>query len=74
MQCFVTFSFLDQSAQQKRAKLVDLKQAYTWISANLPPDASILSYDDPLMFLYTGHQGNYLPCCLASGMRTIMKR
>jgi hypothetical protein len=61
LQCFVTFSFLDQSAQQKRAKLQDLKQAYTWISANLPPDARILSYDDPLMFLYTGHKGNYLP-------------
>lgn len=61
LQCFVTFSFLDDSAQQKRAKLVDLKQAYTWISANLPPDARILSYDDPLMFLYTGRRGNYLP-------------
>jgi hypothetical protein len=60
VQCFVTFSYLDQSADQKRAKLVDLKQAYAWISANLPPDAKILSYDDPLMFLYAGHQGNYL--------------
>ena len=60
VQFFVTFSYLDESAQQKRAKLVDLKQAYKWISANLPPDARILSYDDPLMYLYTGHQGNYL--------------
>lgn len=61
LQLFVTFSYLDESAQQKRAKLQDLKQAYSWISANLPADARILSYDDPLMFLYTGHQGNYLP-------------
>jgi hypothetical protein len=60
LQCFVTFSFLDDSAQQKRAKLEDLKRAYAWISANLPPDARILSYDDPLMYLYTGHTGNYL--------------
>jgi hypothetical protein len=60
-QMFVTFSYLDQSADQKQAKLDDLKQAYTWISANLPPSAKILSYDDPLMYLYTGHQGNYLP-------------
>jgi hypothetical protein len=61
LQCFVTFSFLDESAEQKRAKLKDLKQAYTWIAANLPSDARILSYDDPLMFLYTGRRGNYLP-------------
>ena len=61
LQCFVTFSFLNESAEQKRAKLNDLKQAYTWIAANLPEDARILSYDDPLMFLYTGRQGNYLP-------------
>ena len=60
-QLFVTFSYLDQSVEQKQAKLNDLKQAYAWISANLPPTAKILSYDDPLMYLYTGHQGNYLP-------------
>jgi hypothetical protein len=60
LQLFVTFSYLKESADQKRAKLQDLKAAYTWISANLPPDAHILSYDDPLMYLYTGHQGNYL--------------
>jgi len=60
-QLFVTFSYLDQSVEQKQAKLNDLKQAYAWISSNLPPSAKILSYDDPLMYLYTGHQGNYLP-------------
>src|SRR5262249_31153519 len=58
---YVTFVFLPESAEQKRAKLADLRAAYTWISANLPPDARILSYDDPLMYLYTGRRGNYLP-------------
>jgi hypothetical protein len=61
LQCFVTFSFLDESVRQKRAKLQDLTKAYSWISSNLSPSARILSYDDPLMYLYTGHQGNYLP-------------
>ena len=60
LQFFVTFSYLNKSAQQKREKLQSLTAAYKWISANLPPDAHILSYDDPLMYLYTGHQGNYL--------------
>ncbi len=58
---FVTFSFLDESARQKRAKLADLTKAYDWIAANLPKSAQILSYDDPLTYLYTGHRGNYLP-------------
>jgi len=61
LQCFVTFSFLGESARQKRAKLQDLTQAYAWISSNLPRSARILSYDDPLTYLYTGRQGNYLP-------------
>jgi hypothetical protein len=61
LQCFVTFSFLDESAREKRAKLQDLMKAYAWISSNLPASARILSYDDPLTYLYTGHQGNYLP-------------
>jgi hypothetical protein len=61
LQLFVTFSFLEDSMDQKQARLKDLKQAYTWISSNLPASAKILSYDDPLMYLYTGRQGNYLP-------------
>src|SRR5206468_3483241 len=34
LQSFVTFSFLDESAKQKRAKLADLTQAYAWIDSN----------------------------------------
>src|SRR5215472_1035479 len=37
LQCFVTFSFLDESVRQKRAKLQDLTKAYSWISSNLSP-------------------------------------
>jgi len=58
---YVTFVFLHESAEQKAAKLRDQRVAYTWISANLPPDATVLSYDDPLLYLYAGRRGNYLP-------------
>ena len=61
LQGFVTFVFLHQTAQEKTAKLHDLKDAYQWIETALPASANVLSYDDPLLYLYTGHRGNYLP-------------
>jgi hypothetical protein len=61
MQGYVTLVFLHQSAQEKSAKLHDLKEAYSWISTNLPASATMLAYDDPLLYLYTGWRGNYLP-------------
>jgi hypothetical protein len=60
-QGYVTFVFLHESAEKSAAKLADQRAAYTWMSANLPPDATVLSYDDPLLYLYTGRRGNYLP-------------
>jgi hypothetical protein len=61
LELYVSFAFLQQSADQKRAKLADLRSAYTWISANVPASAAVLSYDDPLLYLYGGHRGNYMP-------------
>ena len=61
LQAYVTFGFLHQMAAQKRAKLADLRAAYAWISQNVPASANVLSYDDPLLYLYTGRHGNYLP-------------
>jgi len=60
-ECYVTFVFLHASAEQKAAKLADQRVAYKWMEANLPRDANVLSYDDTLLYLYTGHRGNYLP-------------
>ncbi len=60
-QLYVTFVYLHESAESKAASLADQRSAYTWIKANLPRDANVLSYDDPLLYLYTGHRGNYLP-------------
>ena len=49
------------SSDEKAAKLHDLRTAYSWIETNLPASATVLSYDDPLLYLYTGRHGNYLP-------------
>lgn len=61
LQFYVTFVYLHESAGQKISKLRDQRAAYTWISAHLPRSATVLSYDDPLLYLYTGRRGNYLP-------------
>jgi hypothetical protein len=61
VQFFMTFVFLQSSVDEKLAKLRDQKAAYSWISANLPPSATIFSYDDPLLYLYTGRRGIHQP-------------
>ena len=61
LQVYVTFVYLAESSAQKAAKLIDQRAGYAWISANLPRSAGILSYDDPLLYLYTSNRGNYLP-------------
>jgi hypothetical protein len=60
-QLFMSFAFLQASARQERAKLADRRAAYQWMSANLPAGTEVLSYDDPLLYLYSGHRGNYMP-------------
>jgi len=61
LQFYMSFAALGDLAAEKRVKLADRRAAYSWIAANLPPGAKVLSYDDPLLYLYTGHAGNYLP-------------
>ena len=34
---------------------------YAWIRENLPPDAQVLTYDDPLLYLFTGRRGLAMP-------------
>ena len=34
---------------------------YAWIRENSPADAQVLTYDDPLMYLYTGRSGYAMP-------------
>jgi hypothetical protein len=61
LQLFMTFAFLQSSVDQKLAKLRDQEAAYTWISKNLPESAKIFSYQDPLLYLYTGRRGIHSP-------------
>ena len=37
------------------------RPAYQWIAKQLPGSAKVFAYDDPLLFLYTGHQSCNLP-------------
>lgn len=44
--------------RESRARLLaDRFAAYSWIAANTPPDARIVSYEDVLLYLHTGRQG-----------------
>jgi hypothetical protein len=37
------------------------ERAYEWIDRNVPPNANVYAYQDPVMFLYTGHRACRLP-------------
>jgi len=61
LQFVMAFGYLNESAQQQRAKLVEVRAAYDWIEKNVPDSAKVLSNDDPILYLYTGHPGNWVP-------------
>ncbi len=61
LQLFVTFKAMPEQAALGRAQSEENRATYAWIAQHLPPDASLLSNDDPLLYLYTGHQGNLAP-------------
>lgn len=61
LQIFMSFSFLHASTAQQRGRLRERMVAYQWMRANLPAEAAVMSYDDPLVYLYSGHRGNYMP-------------
>ncbi len=50
------FSALPAFLAQQRATVADYRTAYRWIAANTPPDAALLAYMDPILYLYTGRQ------------------
>ena len=50
------FSALPAFVAQQRATVADHRTAYRWIVANTPPDAAVLAYLDPILYLYTGRQ------------------
>ncbi len=44
-----------------RADFEARNRAYQWIDRNLPSEANVYAYQDPVMFLYTGHRACRLP-------------
>ncbi len=44
-----------------RADFEARRPAYEWIDQHAPADANVYAYQDPLMFLYTGHKACRLP-------------
>jgi hypothetical protein len=61
LELFVTFRYMPENAVLARARRVEMRSAYFWIDGHLPLNAGILSVDDPLVYLYTGHPGNFAP-------------
>jgi hypothetical protein len=58
LQAYMTFGLLNQIAAQERTKVAERRAAYRWMAENLPSGAKVLSNDDPLLYLSSGHRGN----------------
>ncbi len=48
--------FLARMSATKGKLLRDKRQAYAWLKENTPPDARVIAYEDPSVFLYSGRQ------------------
>src|SRR5580704_19509155 len=48
LQAFVGGVFMNEAAQQQREHNIDIRGAYAWIRVNLPADAAVISYNDPV--------------------------
>ncbi|MGO9268651.1 MAG: ArnT family glycosyltransferase [Terriglobia bacterium] len=44
------------SAEQRASLMPDKAEAYQWIRQNTDPEARVVAYEDPSLYLYTGHQ------------------
>lgn len=48
--------FIPDLFNSYRSDFAARDKAYQWIDRNVPPDANVYAYQDPLMYLYTGHK------------------
>lgn len=55
LQVYVAGPLLEKVFQQHRVKNADHRAAYNWMRVNLPAEAAVVAYNDPVLFLYTGH-------------------
>ncbi len=56
LQAYVGGVFLGETANEYRMRNIDYRGAYAWIRVNLPQDAALLAYNDPVLYLYTGRR------------------
>ena len=71
------FTFFPQLFEQRRELLVHQREAHRWLDAHAGPGASLLSYHDPVEYLYTGRHGYSLrvpPGVLKRGDRDEIRR
>lgn len=54
LQAYVGGVFLGETANEYRTRNIDYRGAFAWIRANLPQDAAVIAYNDPVLYLYTG--------------------
>ena len=71
LEFFVTFKYMPENAVLARSRRVENRSVYAWIEQHLPPNAGILSADDPLVYLYTGHPVISRRSCPGGGMPRI---
>ena len=55
------FYFLPDLFASYRTALRARQPAYQWIEKNAPAGANVFAYDDPMLYLYTGHKSCNLP-------------
>lgn len=53
--------YLPASTQTATKSRDDMRGAFEWIAANVPPSAHFLTGEDPIVYLYTGRQGSIFP-------------
>jgi hypothetical protein len=61
LQLFGTFEFLPGIMARERLRRESHQEVYAWIKENVTPSTTILSADDPLLYLSTGLAGRGLP-------------
>ena len=60
LQAYMTFGLLNQVAALERSKVAERDADYQWMARNLPAGANVLSNDDPLLYLASGHRGKWM--------------
>lgn len=55
LQAYVEGAVMGQDARQQRTRNVELRDAYDWLSKNVPDGETVISGHDSVVYLYTRH-------------------